>query len=176
MENKRFVVIEGAGQSLLGRDTALKLNVLRLGPSVNVINDRGIFYQYLEMITSFGKLKNFQLKVPLDETVIPVVQTVLRIPYQLRDELEHTLQKLEQLDIIEPVNGPCDWVSPIVCVPKANGKDIKICVDMRRANLAVKREMFPIPTTDEILQDLNQSCVFSKLDLRILTFFVLKFH
>ena len=38
---------------------------------------------------------------------------------------------------------------------------------MRRVNLAVKRESFPIPTIDEILQDLNQSCVFSKLDLRM---------
>ena len=167
VENEEFVVIEGAGQSLLGRDTALKLNVLKLGPSVNVINDRGILNQYPEVIKGFGKLKNFQLKVPLDRTVTPVVQTVRRIPYQLRDKLEHTLQELEQLDIIEPVNGPCDWVSPIVCVPKANGKDIRICVDMRRANLAVKRERFPIPTIAEILQDLNQSCVFSKLDLRM---------
>ena len=167
VENEEFVVIEGAGQPLLGRDTALKLNVLRLDPSVNVINDRGILDQYPEVITGFGKLKNFQLKVPLDRTVSPVVQTVRRIPYQLRDKLEPTLQELEQLDIIEPVSGPCDWVSPIVCVPKAKGKDIRICVDMRRANLAVKRERFPIPTIDEILQDLNQSCVFSKLDLRM---------
>ena len=85
----------------------------------------------------------------------------------MRDKLEHTLRELEQLDIIEPVNGPCDWISPIVCVPKASGKDIRICMDMRLANLAVKRERFPIPTIDEILQDLNQSCVFSKLDLQM---------
>ena len=38
---------------------------------------------------------------------------------------------------------------------------------MRLANLVVKRERVPIPTIDEILQDLNQSCVFSKLDLRM---------
>ena len=69
MENEEFVVIEGAGQSLLGRDTALKLNVLRLGQSVNVINDRGILDQYTEVITGFGKLKTFQLKVPPDRTV-----------------------------------------------------------------------------------------------------------
>ncbi|MCG8032064.1 MAG: RNA-directed DNA polymerase, partial [Candidatus Thiodiazotropha taylori] len=66
-----------------------------------------------------------------------------------------------------PANGPCDWVSQVVCVPKSNGKDIRLCVDMRRANLAVKRERFPIPTIDKILQDLNQSCIFSKLDLRM---------
>ena len=36
---------------------------------------------------------------------------------------------------------------------------------MRQANVAVKREPFPIPTIDEVLQDLNQSKFFSKLDL-----------
>ena len=31
--------------------------------------------------------------------------------------------------------------------------------------MAVKREHYPIPTIDEVLQDVNQSKFFSKLDL-----------
>ena len=41
------------------------------------------------------------------------------------------------------------------------------CVDMRRANEAIVRERHPIPTVDEVLEELNQSTVFSKLDLRL---------
>ena len=37
---------------------------------------------------------------------------------------------------------------------------------MRQANTAVVRERYPIPTVDEVLQTLNGSTVFSKLDLR----------
>ena len=37
---------------------------------------------------------------------------------------------------------------------------------MRRVNTAVIRERYPIPTIEEILQDLTGACVFSKLDLR----------
>ena len=37
---------------------------------------------------------------------------------------------------------------------------------MRRANEAIVRERYPIPTVDEVLQSLNQSTVFSKLDLK----------
>jgi len=44
---------------------------------------------------------------------------------------------------------------------------VRICIDMRRANEAVVRERHPIPPVDEVLPDLNQSTVFSKLDLTL---------
>ena len=50
-------------------------------------------------------------------------------------------------------------------MPKPNG-DIRLCVDMRRANGAIVRERHPIPTVDEVLHDLNGSTVFSKLDIK----------
>ena len=37
---------------------------------------------------------------------------------------------------------------------------------MCRANEAIVRERLPIPTVDEVLESLNGSTVFSKLDLR----------
>ena len=53
----------------------------------------------------------------------------------------------------------------MVVAPKPSG-DIRLCVDMRRANEAIVREGLPIPTVDEVLESLNGSTVFSKLDLR----------
>jgi hypothetical protein len=69
------------------------------------------------------------------------------------------------MDVIEKVRGPSRWVSPLVVLPKKNA-DIRICVDMRRANEAVIRERYQIPTLYEILQYLNQSRVYSKLDIK----------
>ena len=37
---------------------------------------------------------------------------------------------------------------------------------MRQANTAIIRERHPIPTVDEVLHDLNQSKLFSKLDIK----------
>lgn len=37
---------------------------------------------------------------------------------------------------------------------------------MRQANNAIKRERHPIPTVDKILYNMNESEVFSKLDLK----------
>jgi hypothetical protein len=75
------------------------------------------------------------------------------------------LTELLDADIIEKAEGPTPWVSPVCIVPKPSG-EIRLCVDMRRANEAIQRERHPIPTIDEVLLDMNQSTVFSKLDLK----------
>ena len=85
--------------------------------------------------------------------------------YHLRDKLSQKLKELEKLDIIEKTTGLTHWVSPVIVMPKSDG-DIRLCVDMRRANLAVKKERHPIPTIEELLQEMNQSKIFSKLDVK----------
>ena len=167
-----FVVIESEGHALLGRETAIALGVLQLGPQINSLQlstdgeNRGpnILDKFPGCCEGIGKLKDFQLKIPIDAEVQPVAQPIRRVPYHLRDEFTNKLKKLVALDIIEKVSGPSTWVSPVVVVPKPTG-DIRLCVDMRQAIMAVKRERYPIPTIDEVLQDLNQSKFFSKLDL-----------
>ena len=58
-----------------------------------------------------------------------------------------------------------DWVSLIVVVPKKSGKDVRICVDLREPNKAIKREKHIMPTLDDPISDLNGSSCFSKIDL-----------
>ena len=159
-----FIVIEGSGQALLGRDSSIKLGILTLC-QVNHINTDQILGQFPELTNGFGKLEDFQLKIPIDDIVKPVIQPMRRVPYQLREKLDDKLIELEKLQIIEKVEGPSPWVSPIVCIPKEE-KDIRLCVDMRRANEAVLREIHPIPTIEEIMQDFNSSTIFSKLDIK----------
>lgn len=80
------------------------------------------------------------------------------------NQLENELLRLEKLDIIEKVDGPTPWVSPIVLVPKKNG-EVRLCVDMRRPNAAIERVHHVTPTIDDIISAVNGSKVFSKLDL-----------
>ena len=57
-------------------------------------------------------------------------------------------------------------MSPIVVVPKPKKpEEIRICVDMRAPNKAIKRTRHVMPTIDDIIVQLNQAKVFSKLDL-----------
>ena len=96
----------------------------------------------------------------------PVAQPVRRMPFGHRKLAKAKLDELLESGIIERVEGPTPWVSPIVTVPKDDG-DIRLCVDMRRANEAVVRERYPIPTVKELLYNLNGAKVFSKADLKL---------
>ena len=123
--------------------------------------------RYETLFKGIGKLKDFQLKIPIDSSIEFVCQTARWVPHHLRDKLSQKLKELEKLDIIEkcPTHGPTHWASPVIVVPKSDG-DIRLFVDMRRANLAVKRKRHLIPTIEELLQEMNQSKIFSKLDVK----------
>ena len=95
-----------------------------------------------------------------------MAQRVRRLPFGLREKTDKKLDELLKMGIIERApQGPSSWVSTLVLIPKEDG-DIRVCVDMRRANQAITKERHPIPTVEEVLHDLSGSTVFSKLDLK----------
>ena len=101
----------------------------------------------------------------MNKEVNPVAQHPTRVPFSLIEKVESKLHELQQMDIIDKVQGPTTWVIPIVVVPEPSG-EIRMCVDMHRSNEPVVRERHPIPTVDEVLQDMTQSIVFTNLDLK----------
>ena len=106
-----------------------------------------------------------EITLHIDTEISPVAQKARRIPFHLRKKVEQELLTLEQQNIIEKVDGSTPWVSPLVVIPKKNG-DVRLCVDMRMANKAIKRERHPVPTVDDLIHTLNGATVFSKLDLQ----------
>jgi hypothetical protein len=182
-----FMVIKGQGRSLLSKATAEELGVLKVGLDINAMRNEkptlhvnnmkpstvpsekltldSIKQRYPAVCDGIGKLKGYQAKIHVDPDVKPVAQSQRRIPFAMRDKLEAKIDELLADDIIERVEGPTPWVSPLVIIPKPSG-DIRVCVDMRQANTAVIRERHPIPTVDEVLHRMNSSKVFSKIDLR----------
>ena len=169
-----FIVVD-SGRCLLGYSTATDLGILRVDPmgtlgtgNCNTVDDTllgELKAKYPSVFQGIGKLKDYRLKLHIDPSVTPVVQKMRRVPFSIKDKVTTKVNELLEKDIIEKVEGPTVWVSPVVVAPKPSG-DIRLCVDMRRANEAIIRERLPIPTIDEVLESLNGSGVFSKLDLR----------
>lgn len=153
--NATFYVIKDGTRNLLGKETALALKVLKLGVSVNNTIEN----------SSFPKFKDIQLEIAIDTTVKPVCQPNRRVPIPLEGKINNKIDELLQMDIIEPVNKPSAWVSPVVPVLKGDG-DVRLCVDMRCANKAIVRENHPLPTMDQLIPKFRKATVFSKLDIK----------
>ena len=81
-----------------------------------------------------GKIKGIKIKLHIDKSKQPVSQKHRRVPFHVRKDVEKELKRLEDLDVIEKINGPTPWVSLIVTVPKKSG-GVRICVDMREAKI-----------------------------------------
>ena len=125
-----------------------------------------IIDKYATVFVGEGKLNTQQVGLHINENIKPVVQPQRRIPYHIRNDVSKALQKLVVEDMIEKVcDQPTPWISPIVCTPKKDG-GTRICVDMRAANQAIKRERHIMPTLSDFRAEMNGSKYFSKIDLK----------
>ena len=73
----------------------------------------------------------------------------------MKDELRKT-------DVIRPSNSP--WNFPIVVVRKKNG-DNRMCIDYRALNAKTARPIYPIPSSEDIFDNIGKAKYFSSLDL-----------
>ena len=65
------------------------------------------------------------------------------------------------------MTSPTDWVSQLVTVHKSDGT-VRLCIDPRPLNEAVyiRRDRYHLPTFTELLPEMSDAQVFSKVDLR----------
>ncbi len=113
-----------------------------------------------------GKLKGYKVKLHIDRTITPKQQPYRRVPYHLAKPIEKKLDKLIENDVIEAIEKPSEWVSALVAVPKPKKPgEVRLTIDSRFANKAIKSIKYVTPTTEEIAYDLNGATVFSRIDL-----------
>lgn len=92
----------------------------------------------------------------------PLAEHPRRLSPLNRQITQAEVTKLLKNDIISPSNSP--WSSPVVIVRKPDGSP-RFCIDYRRLNNITKKDVYPLPRIDDILERLHGSRLFSKLDL-----------
>ena len=70
---------------------------------------------------------------------------------------------MEKLGVISKVTTPTEWCAGMVVVPKPNGT-VRICVDLTKLNQSVCRERHILPSVEQVLAQIGNAKVFSKLD------------
>ena len=108
-----------------------------------------------------GHVKDVKHRITLTENARPYFQHPYRAGPDMREAERTEIQRMLQLDVIEPSNSP--WAAPTVFAPKKDGS-LRFCVDYRRLNDVTVRDSYPIPRMDECLDSLGDAKIFSTLD------------
>ena len=93
---------------------------------------------------------------------LPIKQQPYRTPVVRRELVAAMIGEMEKHGVVQPSTSP--WASPVVLVPKKDGT-LRFCVDYRRLNSVTRKDVYPLPRIDDILDALGGTQYFSTLDL-----------
>ncbi len=92
----------------------------------------------------------------------PIRHFPRRMPLHCCDEMTKLVDDMQQQGIIQPLQSP--WASPVVLVQKKDSST-RFCVDYRRLNKITKKDCYPLPRVDDILDTLAEVQWFSTIDV-----------
>jgi len=157
-----FEVIDHDVPNILGLTTCVELNLVQRLDSINT-QSNDILDSYSDVFEGLGCITDALYNIKIDKNAKPIVHPPRKVPVTLRPKIQKELKRMEELDVIEKVEEPTDWVNSMVTIIKPNGK-LRICIDPRDLNKAVKRDYYPMTTIDEIVTRMPNAKVFSVLD------------
>jgi hypothetical protein len=101
-------------------------------------------------------------KIPLKEEAKPFRQKLRQINPMLLPVMEREVKKLLDAQIIVPLRYS-EWVANLVPVRKKSG-EIRLCVDFRNLNRSSKKDNYPLPNMEQILQRVTGASRISMID------------
>nr|GFB56855.1 reverse transcriptase domain-containing protein [Tanacetum cinerariifolium] len=120
------------------------------------------------------------LKILMEEDYKPVVQHQIRVNPKIHDVIKKEVEKLLDAGLIYPISDS-PWVSPVHCVPKKCVFTVveneeneliptrlvtgwRVCIDYRKLNEATRKDHFPLPFMDQMLERLAGNEYYCFLD------------
>ncbi len=103
-----------------------------------------------------------QQRIELDTIILSAHQTKYRLNPNYVTTIKQNIDKLLIVGFIE-YGKKTTWLSPIVVIPKKNGK-LRIYIDFRKLNATTKKDPYPLTFIDEMLNIVAGYEVYSFLD------------
>nr|GFA54844.1 DNA-directed DNA polymerase [Tanacetum cinerariifolium] len=119
-------------------------------------------------------------KILMEEDFKPAVQSQRRVNLKIHEVIKKEVIKLLDAGMIYPISD-CSWVSPIHCVPKKEGITVVenenneliptrlltgwcVCIDYQKLNDATRKDHFPLPFIDQMVERLTGNEFYCFLD------------
>nr|GEY39229.1 reverse transcriptase domain-containing protein [Tanacetum cinerariifolium] len=124
--------------------------------------------------------KSALIKILMDEDNKPAVQHQRRVNLKIHNVIKKEVEKLLDAGLIYLISDS-PWVSPVHCVPKKGGFTVveneeneliptrlvsrwQVCTDYRKLNEATRKDHFPLPFMDQMLERLAGNEYYCFLD------------
>ena len=102
-------------------------------------------------------------RIELEPDSKPPWRPIYRMSPLELDAMRAELDRLLETGSIEPSLSP--YGAPVIFVKKKDGK-LRMCIDYRALNKITKKNRFPIPLIDDLIDRLQGASIFTKIDLR----------
>nr|GEV64391.1 reverse transcriptase domain-containing protein [Tanacetum cinerariifolium] len=119
-------------------------------------------------------------KIIMEEDFEPAVQHQRRVNPKIHNVIKNEVLKLLDAGLIYPISDS-PWVSPVHCVPKKGGFTVvenkenelistrlvtgwRVCINYRKLNEATRKDHFPLPFMDQMLERLAGNEYYCFLD------------
>ncbi|GJU03731.1 reverse transcriptase domain-containing protein [Tanacetum coccineum] len=119
-------------------------------------------------------------KILMEDDYKPTVQSQRRVNPKIREVIKNEVLKLLDTGMIYPISDS-PWVSPVHCVPMKGGITVvaneeneliptrlvtgwRVCIDYRKLNEGTRKDHFPLPFMDQMLERLAGNEFYCFLD------------
>ncbi|OIR56668.1 MAG: uncharacterized protein A8A55_2583 [Amphiamblys sp. WSBS2006] len=109
-----------------------------------------------------GKTKLVECEI--NTTGAPIRSLPFGLTKDKEDFLKTQIEQLLEKNLIEKVQFS-NWSSPVVIIEKQITKKMRLCVDYRRVNEQTTDEVYPIPTVNDLLNEVREAKYFSTIDI-----------
>ena len=167
-----FQVIDRKASPILGLNDALRLGLIHLDKVVYEVKTEDEDDFHKQTVKAYSDLFDDELgtlpmnyRMRIDTSINPIVKPARKIPQAMEKKVTDELENMVEKGVIVKETEPTEWVSQMVATNKKSG-EVRICLDPRDLNKALRRPHYPMRTADDIASRIGNAKLFSTLDAK----------